>query len=90
MIPWVSVRVAVAKAEEGVHPCQTSRIAFGAVVTHKPNFVGRAVELLGNSYVAFRGFFRACMSVKPVAEKFFKVTLRAVPVKQFLSLYAAR
>ena len=90
MISWVTVRVAVAKAEECVHSCRTSGIAFRSVVTHKPNLIGRAAELLGNSYVALRGFFRACMGVKPVAEKFFKITSRAVPVKQFLSLNAAR
>ena len=90
MIPWVTVRVAVAKAEEGMHSCQTSGIALRSVVTHKPNLVGRALELLGNLCIAFRGFFRAGMGVKPVAEKFFKVTLMAVPVKQFLSLNTAR
>ena len=90
MLPWVTVRVAVAKAEERMHSCRTSRIALRSVVTHKPDFVGRAAELLGNFYVALRGFFGACMGVKPVAEKFFKITRRAVPVKQFLSLNAAR
>ena len=68
MIPWVSVRVAVAKAEKGVHSCRTCGIALRSVVTHKPNLVGRAVELLGDCCVALRGFFRACMGVKPVAE----------------------
>ena len=90
MIPWVTVRVAIAKAEEGVHSCRTSRIAFSSVVTYKPNLVGRAVELLGDCCIALRGFFRAGVGVKPVAEEFFKVTRRAVPVKQFLSLNAAR
>ena len=90
MIPWVTVRVAVAKAEECVHSCRTSGVALGAVVTHKPNLVGRAVKLLGDGFVALRGFFRAGVGVKPVAEEFFKVTRRAVPVKQFLSLNAAR
>ena len=90
MIPWVTVRVAVAKAEECVHSCRTSRIALRSIVTHKPNLVGRTAELLGNLCIAFRGFFRAGVGVKPVAEEFFKVTPRAVPVKQFLSLNAAR
>ena len=90
MIPWVTVRVAVAKAEESVHSCRTSGIAFSSVVAHEPNLVGRALELLGDCCVALRGFFRACVGVKPVAEKFFKVTCMAVPVKQFLSLNAAR
>ena len=90
MISWVTVRVAVAKAEEGMHSCRKSRIALRSVVTHKPNLVGRAVELLGNLCIAFRGLFRACMGVKPVAEKLLKVTRRAVPVKQLLSLNAAR
>ena len=90
MTPWVTVRVAVAKAEECMHSCQTSGIALRSVVTHKPNLAGRDVELLGNLCIALRGFFRACMGVKPVAKKFFKVTRRAVPVKQFLSLNAAR
>ena len=90
MILWVTVRVAVAKAEESVHSCRASGIAFSSVVTHKPNLVGRAVELLGDCCVALRGFFRARMGVKPVTEKFFKVTCRAMPVKQFLSLNAAR
>ena len=90
MIPWVPVRIPFAKAEEGVHSCRTSGIAFISVVTHEPNLVGRALELLGDCSVALRGFFRACMGVKPVAENFFKVTRRAVPVKQFLGLNAAR
>ena len=90
VITWVTVRVPCSKAEEGVHSCGTSGVAFCAVVTHKPNLVGHAVELLGDCRVALRGFFRTCMGVKPVAEKFLKVARRAVPVKQFLSLNAAR
>ena len=90
MIPWVTVRVPFAKAEKGVHSCRVSGITFGSVVTYKPNLVGRAVELLGDSCIALGGFFRACMGVKPVAEKVFKVTRRAVPVKQLLSVNAAR
>ena len=90
MIPWVTVRVPFAKAEESVHSCRTSGVAFSSVVTHEPNLVRRALELLGDFCLALRRFFRACMGVKPVAEEFFKVTRRAVPVKQFLSLNAAR
>ena len=90
MIPWVTVGIAIAKAEESVHSCHASGIAFGSVVTHKPNLVGRAVELLGDFCIALRRLFRAGVGVKPVAVEFFKVTRRAVPVKQFLSLNAAR
>ena len=89
VIPWVTIWVPLPKAEQGVHSCCSSGVAFSPVVTHEPNFVWQAVKVLRDCCVALGAFFRACMRIKPVTEKFLKVTRRAVPVKQFLSLNAA-
>ena len=89
VIPWVTVRVAVATAEEGVHSSRTSGVAFRSVITHEPNVVRGNVQMLGNFYVAPGGFFRSSAGVKPVAEKVFKVAHGTVPIQQFLCLNAA-
>ena len=75
VIPWVTVGVAVAKAEEGLHSCRTSGVAFRSVVTHEPNVVWGSVQVLCNCCVALGGFFGSSAGVKPVAEKVFKVAI---------------
>ena len=90
VIPWVTVRVAVATAEEGVHSSRTSGVAFRSVITHEPNAAWGNVQMFGDLYVAFGGFFRSSSGVKPVAEKVFKVAGRTVSIQQLLCLNAAR
>ena len=73
VISGVAIGIAVSEAEQGMHPCCSSSIAFVPVVTHKPYVFGFAIQLFGDHDVTFSRFLGAGVSVKPLIKERFEI-----------------
>ena len=69
VISGVAIGIAVSEAEQGMHPCRSSSVAFVPVVTHKPYVFGVAIQLVCDRDVTFARLLGAGVGVKPLIKE---------------------